>query len=387
MSPSTAPLTVGAARLVHEGGTATVRGVVIAEAGRLGTPRLLAIGDGSGGLPVRLADDQVAPGRGTLVELRGIIAAPYGQTELRLVAGGLSIVGHGDLPAPLALEVGAVAEATEGRLARVSGTITAGPTRATSGDIAFTLRGMDGTSLRVIADGSAGLDTSVLRKGVPATLTGIVGQRASRKGALDGYRLWVRDPQDVLRTPGTAASPSPSTSPRASGSASPGATASPALAPLLTIALARQREGKRVTIEGTVTVATTLLDASGRRTIVEDGTAAIELYLARADASIRPGVRVRASGVVGRAWGAPRLRVDTVAIVGGASPWSTICGLPPAPPPSGVSSASAGRSPTCTGQATAGPPSSSPMASGSRSSACPAAALPHRRSRKVAEPP
>ncbi len=320
VSPSSAPLTVGAARLVNEGGTATVRGVVIAEAGRLGTPSLFALGDGSGGLPVRLADNQVAPGRGTLVELRGIIAAPYGQTELRLVAGGLSIVGQGDLPAPLVLEVGAVAEATEGRLARVSGTITAGPTRATSGDIAFTLRGMDGTSLRVIADGSAGLDTSVLRKGVPASLTGIVGQRASRKGALDGYRLWVRDPQDVLRTPGTAASSSPSTSPRASRSASPGATASPALGPLLTIALARQREGKRVTIEGTVTVATTLLDASGRRTIVEDGTAAIELYLARADASIRPGVRVRASGVVGRAWGAPRLRVDTVAIIGRRDP-------------------------------------------------------------------
>ena len=88
----------------RRGGTATVRGVVIAEAGRLGTPRLLAIGDASGGLPVRLADGQVAPGRGTLVELRGIIAAPYGQTELRLVAGGLSIIGHGDLPASVALE-------------------------------------------------------------------------------------------------------------------------------------------------------------------------------------------------------------------------------------------------------------------------------------------
>ena len=88
----------------------------------------------------------------------------------------------------------------------------------------------------------------------------------------------------------------------------------------MTIALARGREGKRVTIEGTVTVATTLLDATGRRTVVEDGTAAIELYLARADASIRPGVRVRASGVVGRAWGAPRLRVDAVRVVGRREP-------------------------------------------------------------------
>ncbi len=163
-----------------------------------------------------------------------------------------------------------------------------------------------------MADGSAGLATSLLRKGTNATVTGIVGQRASRKGALDGYRLWVRDPEDVLASP--SARPH-----RRARPASPRASATPP-APRVTIALARGREGKRVTIEGTVTVATTLLDATGRRTIVEDGTAAIELYLARADASIRPGVRVRASGVVGRAWGAPRLRVDALRVVGRREP-------------------------------------------------------------------
>ena len=122
-----------------------VRGVVIAEAGRLGTPRLLAIGDGSGGLPVRLADGQIAPGRGTPVELRGTIAAPYGQTEIRLVSGGLAIIGSGSLPVPLVLEGHALAEATEGRLARVTGTVTAGASRATSGDITLTLRSTSNT--------------------------------------------------------------------------------------------------------------------------------------------------------------------------------------------------------------------------------------------------
>ena len=329
-TPSTAPLTVAAARRVPEGRSAVVRGVVIAEAGRLGAPRLLVIGDGSGGLPVSLADGQVAPGRGTLVELRGTIAAPYGQTELRLGSGGLSTIGQGALPAPLALEAGEATEATEGRLVSLSGTITAGPDRATSGDIACTLRGADGRSLRVMADASAGLDTSVLRKGAILTLTGIVGQRASRKGAPDGYRLWVRDPEDVLpiaapsASPGT--SPSASATPRASRSPSPSAhptprpSASPAAAPRLTIALARQRQGKRVTIEGTVTVVTSLLDASGRRTILEDGTAAIELYLAHADASLQPGARVQATGVVGRAWGAPRLRADAVRALGQREP-------------------------------------------------------------------
>ena len=86
------------------GGSVYVRGVVIAEAGRLGTPPLFAIGDATGGLPVKLADGQAAPARGTLVELRGTIAAPYGQTELRLASGGLSVLGAGTLPSPVAIE-------------------------------------------------------------------------------------------------------------------------------------------------------------------------------------------------------------------------------------------------------------------------------------------
>ena len=243
-TPSASALTVAAARLVPEGRAAIVRGVVVAEAGRLGTPPLFAVGDASAGLPVRLAGGQVAPPRGTTVVLRGVIAAPYGQTELRLAAGGLTIIGSGSLPAPLNLVPGSAGEANEGRLARTSGTVTAGATRATSGDIAFTMQGSDGVPLRILADASAGLDTSSLRKGTALALTGIVGQRASRKGALDGYRLWVRDRADVTRTP--AVSPSPS------ASASPAATS--ATVPLLAIAVARLREGRRVTVEGTVTV-------------------------------------------------------------------------------------------------------------------------------------
>lgn len=304
-TPSAVPLTVVAARLVPEGKAAVVRGVVIAEAGRLGTPPLFAIGDATAGLPVRLRDDQAAPARGTLVELRGVIAAPYGQTELRLSAGGLTTVGAGAIPAPLAIEPGAAGEVTEGRLAQTAGTITAGATKATSGDIALTIEGSDGVSLRVLADASARLDTAVLRKGASVTLTGVLGQRASRKGALDGYRLWVRDPADLMVRAATA-SPSTSGSP----------TASPATLPLLTIAKARLLEGKRVTVEGTVTIDRTLLDASGRRAIVEDASAAIEIYLDGEMPSIRTGVRVRVSGTVGRAWGAPRLRVEAIRVLG-----------------------------------------------------------------------
>src|SRR5918994_185471 len=101
--PSAPVMTVAEARLVPVGRSAIVRGVVTAEAGRLGTPPLFAIGDATGGLPVKIADGQAAPARGTLVELHGTIADPYGQTELRLSAGGLTALGAGSLPGALAL--------------------------------------------------------------------------------------------------------------------------------------------------------------------------------------------------------------------------------------------------------------------------------------------
>jgi hypothetical protein len=304
------PPAITDARVPGAGSRVVVRGVVVAEAGRLGTPALFAVADATGGLPVKLADGQVAPPRGTLVELRGLLADPYGQLELRLAADGLAVTGTAALPVPVPMTAGEASEATEGRLVRVRGTIIAGASRATSGDSVFTIEGTDGATLRVLADDSASVDTASLRTGTSVTLVGVVGQRASRKGALDGYRLWLRDPGDV--TIEAVATPSPSASPSASAGGTP--------IPIVPIGRARSRDGQRVTVEGTITVDRSLLDASGRRTIVEDGTGAIELYLPAADPAIRAGVRARVSGTVGTAWGAPRLRVEAIRVIGRRDP-------------------------------------------------------------------
>ena len=69
-----------------------------------------------------------------------------------------------------------------------------------------------------------------------------------------------------------------------------------------------------------LTIGTGLLDASGRRTILEDGTAAIEVYLAAPDAAMRLGARVRVTGTVGQAWGAPRLRAEETRVLGTRQP-------------------------------------------------------------------
>ncbi len=75
-----------------------------------------------------------------------------------------------------------------------------------------------------------------------------------------------------------------------------------------------------MTVAGVLTTGTSLLDASGRRTIVEDGSGAIEVYLASPDASLRAGTRVRVTGTVGQAWGAPRLRAESVERLGTRDP-------------------------------------------------------------------
>ena len=119
---------------------------------------------------------------------------------------------RGRRPAAIALSAGAVGEPNEGRLARVSGTIDGSASKSTSNDLTFSITGTDGATLRILADASAGLDAGLFRKGAGVSLTGIVGQRASRKGALDGYRLWLRDRGDVVITAQPA--PTPSATPR-----------------------------------------------------------------------------------------------------------------------------------------------------------------------------
>ncbi|HKF85214.1 MAG TPA: lamin tail domain-containing protein [Candidatus Limnocylindrales bacterium] len=307
------PLSIANAKRVPVGQQARTRGVVVAEAGRLGTPRVLAIGDVTGGIAVRVPDGVTLPPRGAVLEIEAVMADPYGQLELRPTASGITMIGTAAVPTPLAITAGEAGEATEGRLARVRGTITTAATKATSGDITLSIDGADGASLRLVADASAALDVSILRKGATATFVGIVGQRASRKGVLDGYRLWIRDRADITSVTQPSPSSSATPKPTRSGGAGAGATS------VVSIATAKTRDGGSVTIEGVLTTTVTLLDASGRRAVVEDRTAAIEAYLPQADGRLRIGTRVRLTGTVGKAWGAPRLKVTDVRVLGTGS--------------------------------------------------------------------
>ncbi len=303
-SPSPSPgMTIAAARARPVRSLVTVRGVVTAEAGRLGTPALVAIADATGGIVVKLPSGVPPMSRGQMLEVTGPLADPYGQLEIRPLATGLVAAGTGVVPAPVDLPSSGPSEATEGRLVRLTGIVAARPTKATSGDITVTIETSVGSRIKVMADASSGLGQGSFATGARYRIVGISGQRASKKGEPDGYRIWARDRHDVTLLSGASTA-----TPRSSGSLGPrGST--PRVIP---ISAALRTNGRDVAIEAVVTAPGSLLDGTGRRIVVQDATGAIEILLPK-DASA-PGVgnRVRAVGRVGSAYGAARLRASSI---------------------------------------------------------------------------
>lgn len=302
-----APVAIASARSMAVGNRVTVAGVITAAAGRLGTPALLAIQDATGAIVVRLGDTSPRPTAGTWIEVTGSLANPYGQLEVRSISTFRSI-GPAAIPTPVAVDGASLGEAVEAELVTLEGVAAGRPLKSTSGDITFVVTTAHG-QVRIAADASAGLATSSVALGDRLRLTGIVGQRASHKDAPDGYRVWVRGATDVVRLApgGTTASPTPA--PTAS---SPGGVTDS----VRTIAAAILAGSGTMTVEGAVTTSASLLDATNRRLVVQDRTAAIEVLLA-SGASVPPlGATVRVVGEIGRAYGAPRIRATTVRRLG-----------------------------------------------------------------------
>ena len=294
------------ARRAAVGTNVAVRATVLSEVGRLGSAPLFAIGDAGGGILVRLPDGVPPPQRGTLVEVEGRLADPYGQLEIRPASSGLHTAGSGSLPTAFEVAGTGLDEAIEGRLVIATGYLAGKPTK--SGNSTVLVLERDGaTSIRVMADATSGLGVASFEIGATYRLTGIAGQRASRKDAPDGYRLWLRDRHDVERLAGPPASAAPSGGTGAQSGGTRG---------VMTIAAAvRQGEGD-VAVVGVVTAPATLLDATGRRIVVQDRSGAIEVLVPLGASAPPIGTRVRVAGRMARAYGAPRIQATDVTFDG-----------------------------------------------------------------------
>ncbi len=325
-APTNPPVTIRSARGAAIGTTIHVRGVVTAQPGRVGLPPLGVVADETGAVFVRFPDG-VAPARGALLDVAGKLADPYGQLEVRPTPDGIRLVGTAALADPLPIAAASLAELVEARVVTLDASLDAAIVRESGGDLVLRLRDASGTSFSARATRASGIAPEVARRGDLVRVVGIVGQRASARGTLDGYRIWLRDAADVTRSPGATPSGSPGASPRSTPGASPGPGATPSPRPgapdppMATIAAALRLGPGSVTVEGTVTVSSTLLDASGRRSVVQDATGAVEFLVPRDTSAPRPGDRVRVVGTLGRAYGAPRITAATLVMIGhGAEP-------------------------------------------------------------------
>ncbi len=130
-----------------------------------------------------------------------------------------------------------------------TGRITAKPKKTAAGVLTIVLERDGASAIKVMADPSSRIAVASLKVGSTYRVVGFVGQRATRSGALDGYRVWVRDAADLAIVAGPTATPSPAGGP-GSPKSSPGA-GSPAA---MSIARALTITDRDVAIDAIVTV-------------------------------------------------------------------------------------------------------------------------------------
>ncbi len=321
-TPASVPVvSIAAARGMPVGSRLAIEGTVTAVPGRVLRAGVTFLQDGTGGLAVELPDGLGAAIKpGAIVQLSGKLTDPYANLELR-AAGSADVVvlGRGGLPSPVTLTSSGLTETREGQLARMTGIID-GVETGSSGSLAVTLRD-NGGEARIFVFGAVGVTRDRFTIGARLVATGIVGQRESTAGAGDGYRLWPRESGDLVMAAATPTNrPGGGATPRPTATARPGSgTGSTS-----TVRIGSVRGGDIVTIQGTVTAPTGLLDGEGRRQTVQDGTGAILLRLPDGAAQPSVGTRIRVSGEVGTWYGGLQLASEAAPSVLGRTAASPV---------------------------------------------------------------
>lgn len=298
-TPTSPPIQdIADARTQPVGTTVVIRGTITAAPGWIVGDTALALQDDSGGIFVRLASPAVGLTLGDVLQVEGVLAAPYGNIEVRPSSEDVAVAGHGDEIAPRDLESVELGEETEGLLGRLEGTVDS-VTTSSSGSVTVMLADASGVG-RVFVYETLGLVAADFVHGDRLSVTGLVGDR------LGLYRLWPRSSADILDLGGPTPSPGHTPAP------TPAQTAAPTAAPsVISIGEALRRQGDRISVEGTVSVRNGLLDSDGRRVTIQDASGAILVRLPDNE-STAVGDRIRVTGVVGTYYGAPQLTAESL---------------------------------------------------------------------------
>lgn len=306
-TPSATPdaaVSVATARTLVDGSAATIEAIALT--GSTFTDGGGYVADATGGIAVLLSSGAFE--RGSVLRITGTVDDRFSQRTLRADASGVTVLGSGADPEPLARSTGTVEEAVEGRLVRAAGSLVGSPTSLSAG-LAYDLDDGSGV-VRVVVGSTTGIDTTAWTAGKQVELVGVVGQRDSSGTGSAGYRLQPRDSADVV----TVQAPSPSPSATASApSGQPDPSASPLPDGVVSIADARKLpKNARVRVRGTVTLAPGVIDPVSA--VIQDASGAILLRIADEVGGLVRGERVEVSGTRSTLAGMETLRVTAPAV-------------------------------------------------------------------------
>ena len=190
-------LSIAQARKLPIGTKVTVRGSVSTPSGAFESSfgdKGFGLQDGTAGIYVSLqvnvntAPNDVARVTGVLQDSNGLlIIAPASPDDVQVHCGGPEV-------RPQSVKTAAVNEATEGRIVRVSGTITKGPTDDAPYGFLFFVNDGSG-DIQIFVNVQTGIALSSLHLGQSVKITGFSSQYS------DHYEIDPRGPSDIVTAP------------------------------------------------------------------------------------------------------------------------------------------------------------------------------------------
>ena len=191
--PRTGSHAIADVRLLQDGASVTLEGILTTALGGLEGGRGGFVQDATGGIALYLDDPAVAAWpAGTQVRASGVVASRYGQRTIRLAEADLVRGESFELPEPEGVSTGTAGETLEGLRITVAGT-TVGAASALADGLGVTVD--DGTGGIRAVIGPDALAGRALPSGTSVVVTGPLGQRDSSGTGTSGYR----DPRHACR--------------------------------------------------------------------------------------------------------------------------------------------------------------------------------------------